>query len=105
MHRWTDRLTHGQSQINIPLKLFEVGGIKHVGQTYVRDDCTTSSPNEPKGSGEQKYFIHSISSKIYFKDDDSIQYCFLRFWIPLEEIYGSYNIILMFVDIEHINTK
>ena len=50
------------------------------------DACTTSSPNEPKGTGEQKSYIYGISSSIYFKDVDSIHYSSLRFWIPLEEI-------------------
>ena len=33
------------------------------------------------------------------------QYCFLRFWIPLEEYQGSCNIISICVEIEHIKTK
>ena len=69
------------------------------------DACSTSSPNEPKGTGEQKSFVYDISSKIYIKDVDTIQYCFLHFWISLEERYDSYNIISICVDVEHINTK
>ena len=65
----------------------KLGALNMVDRWTPEDACTTSSPNEHKGTGEHNSFIYGISSKIYFKDVDSIQYCFLRFWIPLEAVY------------------
>ena len=41
------KLTHGQSQTNIPINFFEAGGIKMLDSRTPEDVCTTRSPNEP----------------------------------------------------------
>ena len=96
---------HGQSQTNIPPNLFEAGGNEHVGQTFFQRMSALHVHLMSLNAQVNKYpsfmeFRRKFTLKMLAVSNYS-----LHFWMPLKEIYGSHNIILICIDTEHINTK